>query len=99
MPNTTSYVCAHCGQIYDPGYAHVCHASRLIAEAKAARDKEWNHALSQSNRRAKAIDATNSDWITWAEQECPHVEPFDNSHYYKRECSKCWEERKKEVSK
>ena len=31
-----SYVCAHCGQIYDPGYAHVCHASRLIAEAKAA---------------------------------------------------------------
>ena len=36
MPNTTSYECAHCGQIYDPGYAHVCHASRLIAEAKAA---------------------------------------------------------------
>ena len=36
-----SYVCAHCGQIYDPGYAHVCHASRLIAEAKAARDKWW----------------------------------------------------------
>ena len=41
MPNTTSYVCAHCGQIYDPGFAHVCRVSRLIAEAIAARDKWW----------------------------------------------------------
>jgi len=64
--NTTSYVCAHCGQIYDPGYAHVCHASRLIAEALAARDKWWVEQIERYEAMLNRNLDSHSIIIPWA---------------------------------
>lgn len=44
----------------------------------------------------KSVSARDKEWVEWGEDKCPHIEhPYDE--YFKRECSKCWQERKKEI--
>jgi len=57
-----SYVCAHCGQIYDPGFAHVCRVSRLIAEALAARDKWWVTEIDKHLKQFQGYEYIDNEW-------------------------------------
>ncbi len=41
----------------------------------------------------EAIEATDKDWIAWAESKCPH-----DKDLIKRRCAYCWAERKKEIN-
>lgn len=68
---------------------------RKIKEATDKLNKQWTHALSTSNRRAKAIAARDKEWVEWFEKniKCHQIKG------YTAFCidSTLWQERKKEI--